>query len=85
MRCVRDSAASSVLETGSKTGHFAMPIARVTAQHVADFRDARGATVEPAPVLRELTLLSSVFQTARREWGLGGCQPVSGYPQAVCT
>jgi len=45
------------------------PIAQVTSQHIADFRDARGAIVGPASVLRELTLLSSVFQTAQREWG----------------
>ena len=46
-----------------------LPIARVTAQHVATFRDARGASVGPAAVLRELTLLSSVFEAARLEWG----------------
>lgn len=45
------------------------PIGRVTAQHIADFRDARGAKVGPAAVLREITLLSSVFQTAKLEWG----------------
>lgn len=46
-----------------------MPIGRVTAQHIADFRDTRGAKVGPASVLRELALLSSVFETARLEWG----------------
>jgi len=46
-----------------------LPVGQVTAQHVADFRDARGASVGPASVLRELTLLSSVFVTAQREWG----------------
>lgn len=45
------------------------PIGRVTAQHIADFRDSRGAKVGPAAVLREITLLSSVFQTAKLEWG----------------
>jgi len=44
------------------------PIAKVTAQHIADFRDARGVTVSDGTVLRELTLLSSVFEMARREW-----------------
>ncbi|OWT72998.1 MULTISPECIES: site-specific integrase [unclassified Achromobacter] len=47
---------------------LALPIGRVTPQHIADFRDARGAKVGPAAVLREITLLSSVFQTARLEW-----------------
>jgi len=46
-----------------------VPMGRVTAQHIADFRDARNATVSNGSVLRELTLLSSVFETARREWG----------------
>jgi len=46
-----------------------LPIGRVTAQHVATFRHARGASVGPAAVLRELTLLSSVFEAARLEWG----------------
>jgi len=46
-----------------------LPVGQVTPQHVAGFRDARGATVGPASVLRELTLLSSVFHTAKLEWG----------------
>lgn len=46
-----------------------LPIGRVTPQHMADFRDLRGAQVGPAAVLREITLLSSVFQTAKLEWG----------------
>lgn len=45
------------------------PIADLTAQHIADFRDARGAVVGPASVLRELSLLSGVLQTAVIEWG----------------
>jgi len=51
------------------------PIGQVTAQHVADFRDARGASVGHGTVLRELTLLSSVFQTAQREWGWVDANP----------
>jgi len=43
-----------------------MPIAKVTAQHIAGFRDARSAEVQAGSVLRELTLLASVFETARR-------------------
>jgi integrase len=46
-----------------------IPIGRVTAQHIADFRDSRTAKVKPGTVLRELTLLSAVFQTCRLEWG----------------
>lgn len=46
-----------------------MPLAQVTTQHVADFRDARGARVGPASIRREITLLSSVFEACRLEWG----------------
>jgi len=46
-----------------------LPIAQVTAQHLADFRDSRSTKVSDGTVLRELTLLSAVFETARREWG----------------
>jgi len=45
------------------------PMDKLTAQHIADFRDARSAEVQAGSVIRELTLLSSVFQTARLEWG----------------
>jgi len=45
------------------------PIAKLTAQQVATFRDARRAAVANGSVIRELTLLSSVLETARREWG----------------
>lgn len=46
-----------------------LPIIDVTPQHIADFRDVRGAKLKDSSVLRELTLLSSVFETARLEWG----------------
>ncbi|MFU2052873.1 tyrosine-type recombinase/integrase [Bordetella hinzii] len=46
-----------------------LPILNVTAQHIADFRDARAAKIGAASVLRELSLLTSVFETARLEWG----------------
>jgi len=52
-----------------------LPVVQVTAQHIADFRDARGAVVGPASVLRELALLSSVFQTAQLEWGWVDANP----------
>ncbi|WP_312993334.1 integrase [Achromobacter animicus] len=46
-----------------------VPLGGVTAQHIADFRDARSLKLKDSSVLRELTLLSSVFETARLEWG----------------
>lgn len=41
----------------------------VTAQDIALFRDSRLKKIGPASVLRELTILSAVFESARREWG----------------
>ena len=36
--------------------------------HLKDWRDARLKEVKPNTVLREITLLSDLFETARREW-----------------
>lgn len=44
------------------------PIARVSPQTIADFRDKRSRTIGPGSVLRELTLLSGLFEVARLEW-----------------
>lgn len=44
------------------------PIAEVTTAALVDWRDARLKEVAPATVARELTLLGSVFEHARREW-----------------
>lgn len=51
------------------------PISEITAQDIADFRDDRLKTVKAASVLRELNMLSSVFETARLEWGLVSKNP----------
>lgn len=51
------------------------PLAGVTPQHIADFRDVRGLKLKDSSVLRELTLLSSVFETARLEWGWATANP----------
>lgn len=51
------------------------PLADVTPQHIADFRDVRGLKLKDSSVLRELTLLSSVFETARLEWGWAKTNP----------
>jgi integrase len=44
-------------------------MADITAADIALFRDSRSKAVGPSSVLRELTVLSSVFEAARREWG----------------
>jgi len=51
------------------------PIGRITSQDIADFRDARAAKIGPGSVRRELSLLSSVFETARLEWGWADLNP----------
>lgn len=43
-------------------------LADVTADQIAEWRDARLKLVEGPSVRREMTLLSSVFEQARREW-----------------
>jgi integrase len=58
-------------------------ISKVTAQHIADFRDARAAKIGPGSVLRELTLLTSVFEFARLEWGWIDMNPCRGIRKPV--
>lgn len=53
-----------------------LPIQRITAQTLSEWRDDRlrsvnkstGLPIKPASVLREMKLLGSVFEVARREW-----------------
>lgn len=53
-----------------------LPIARVTPEHVAAWRDTRGKAVTSSTIVRELSLLSAVFEQARREWRLIEVNPV---------
>lgn len=46
----------------------ALPIAEVTAKVIAQWRDRRLTEVSPGTVIREMTLLRSVFEAARRDW-----------------
>lgn len=52
-----------------------LPIARVTAEHIALWRDSRLGQVQAGTVLREFNLLSSVLEQARREWRLIDANP----------
>lgn len=45
-----------------------LPIGSVTTDAMAQWRDARLKQVTPGTVLREISLLSAVFDVARREW-----------------
>lgn len=45
-------------------------IASITGKDLAAWRDQRAAEVAPATVNRDLTVLSHVFEIARKEWGI---------------
>jgi integrase len=45
-----------------------LPIQRMTPEKLGQWRDGRLLKVKPASVLREMKLLGSVFEVARREW-----------------
>lgn len=44
------------------------PLARLTGADIAEWRDSRSKEVAPATVAREMGLLRTVLETARREW-----------------
>ena len=46
-----------------------LPLAKLTPQHFAAWRDKRGQSVGAGSVLREMSLLGSVLSVARRDWG----------------
>lgn len=45
------------------------PMASLSPTDIADWRDTRLKSVTPATVLREMNLLRSVIEVARRDWG----------------
>lgn len=51
-------------------------IADVTTTDLAEWRDQRLKTVSASSVLREIKLLGSVFEVARKEWRWVGINPV---------
>ncbi len=48
-----------------------LTIADLSVSVVAAYRDKRGATVKPGTVARELGLLHTIIEFARRDWGIG--------------
>jgi integrase len=52
------------------------PIAELTPVHLSAWRDARMQEVSRGSVLRDISLLSSVLETARRDWGLIQANPM---------
>lgn len=51
-------------------------IRQITSTDIAEWRDARLKTVAASSVLREMKLLNSVFEVARKEWRWIGINPV---------
>ncbi|MCV2362489.1 site-specific integrase [Paucibacter sp. DJ1R-11] len=51
-------------------------LANLTSSRIAAFRDERLKEVSAGTVIRELAYLSSIFNHARREWGIGLPNPV---------
>jgi integrase len=54
-----------------------LPLAGITGPDVAGWRDARLAEVSAATVAREMTLLRSVFEAARLDWGWIKANPMA--------
>ncbi len=46
-----------------------LPLAKASPAVFSRYRDARLQQVQPGTVIRELGLLRSIFETARKEWG----------------
>jgi hypothetical protein len=51
------------------------PLAGIRAAEIAAYRDERLAVVSGDAINRELTILSAVFETARKEWGMVANNP----------
>jgi len=52
-------------------------MAHLSPKHVADYRDEKLKLNKPNTVIRELAVLSSIINHARREWGLNITNPVT--------
>jgi len=53
-----------------------LSMANLTPQAIADYRDDRLLTCQANTVIRDLAVLSSIINHARREWGIGIQNPV---------
>jgi integrase len=52
-------------------------MAQLSPKHIADYRDERLKVIKPNTVIRELAILSSVINHAKREWSLNLINPVT--------
>lgn len=51
-------------------------LARIRGSDIAEFRDAELARLAPSSVVKQLALLSNLFEVARKEWGIEVDNPV---------
>jgi integrase len=65
------------LELLSKDALGAVTLRDVSPGKLAEWRDRRLAKVSPGTVRREMSLMSSVFSVARKEWGLLASNPLA--------
>lgn len=56
----------------------ALPLEKLSSQHIASYRDQRLRSVQGVTVRRELALLRHVIEVARIDWGI----PIAGNPVA---
>ena len=52
-------------------------MAQLSPKLIADYRDERLKVIKPNTVIRELAVISSIINLARREWGLNIINPVT--------
>jgi len=52
-------------------------MAQLSPKHMADYRDERLKVIKPNTVIRELAVMSSIINHARREWGLNIINPIT--------
>ena len=58
-----------------------LSLGKITKADIADWRERRLREVAPGTVRREMVLLSAVFTTARRDWGLIQASPMQDVPK----
>lgn len=56
---------------------FGKTLKEITPTLAAQFRDKRLAEVQPATVIKDLSMLSHIYSSALREWGIEATNPVA--------
>lgn len=76
----KKSAESERLRLGKMRLHYmaSLSLADLSAAAITAYRDGRAALVKPGTISRELGLLHTIIEVARRDWGYGIPQNVVG-------